>query len=60
MTILSWLIGFVLSGMVTVFRMEEKGEQLKKCLPLAVILFVVFSIGIYGFFCGIKGLCPYA
>ena len=58
MTILSGLIGFILSGMVTCFRIE-KGEEMRKCLISAAILFVVFSVGVYGFFCGIKGLCPY-
>lgn len=58
MTITSALVGLVLSALTTCFRMEQ-GAKLKKLLPFAAILAILFSIGVYGFFYGIKGLCPY-
>lgn len=58
MPILSGLIGLFLSSITTCFRIEQ-GAKLKKILPSAAILAILFSIGVYGFFYGIKGLCPY-
>ena len=58
MPMLCVLIGFVIAAMGVCFKME-KGIAFRFCVFYGITLFVIASFAAFGFFCGIKGLCPY-
>lgn len=58
MIITSALIGFVIAGMSACFEMEN-GKSKKIAIRHNIIIALILFVLCYGFFCGIKGLCPY-
>ena len=60
MPILCVLIGFVISGMICCFSAENTTViNMKQLIFRGIILMILISFAAFGFFCGIKGLCPY-
>ena len=58
MIITCFLIGITLSAIITAFRLEN-GATRKQAIMFGIIMSAIITLMVYGFFCGIKGLCPY-
>ncbi len=58
MAITAALVGFVIAGMSACFEMEN-GKSKKIAIQHNIAVAIIITILCYGFFCGIKGLCPY-
>lgn len=58
MVITSALVGLVIASLSACFEMEN-GKSKHIAIKHNIVVAIIITIICYGFFCGIKGLCPY-